>query len=857
MRGCNSNWWSDGVSYASGVRVYALVVMLILLFPAAAPVAAAMETAAEEVEARLKDLGREGRKKLISGDTAGAEACFRQASELAGEHGLVAQQGVFIGRMGQARSRAGDRDGALDLYLRGYELIRREGSEAEKGRILFQIGITYAHFGRDRQARQVLESSLEIARRTGDHRKEGAALLNLGIVAIHQDDFGGALEYLQPALALAREQPLVRLVPLLEAEVGIALMAGGDPAAALPHFRAARSVAEEKGDTLMAMRLGLDLGMCRREAGDLEGAEAVLVPAWQWLEKQGPLFEVARSRVTMGDLRRDQGRETEALEMYSKAVQAMEEVRAGALADELKVGFYQGGRWDIFERPISLLVERASRQQDGSASLDLALGLVERGKGGASLDLLARSARRPAAATVEARALMAEEQACRRKITRIISAELTGPAASETGRTEARARLAAAYEELDRLKIRLQRLDPAAGNIVWPELLDAGQIRAGLAGTKTVVLDYFVGREYSYVFAVSAEGLAVQPIDNRAALRRRVEGYLEQVSRPVSAANPPPAYLEQSRALYRHLVEPVLSAIEPGAALLISPDGPLHHLPFETLVIGSDGADRPVHLVQRASVRYTPSVSMTAWLEEHRRPGNSTSMTQLAALGNPSLGASAKAGRNRTSGRPTDRGGASGLFAELELVPLAGAAAEVNGLRRLFGDDRSHVLLGNAATEEAVKTDGRIAGAQYLHFATHGFWSEAMPELSSLVLAQDGDPTEDGLLQVHEIAGLSLASELVVLSACRSGQGTLRTGEGLIGLPRAFLAAGAGGVVMSQWAVSDRATSEMMNALYRRLREGEPPAEALAGAKREMLESKRALYRHPYYWGPFVLTGGS
>jgi CHAT domain-containing protein len=139
-----------------------------------------------------------------------------------------------------------------------------------------------------------------------------------------------------------------------------------------------------------------------------------------------------------------------------------------------------------------------------------------------------------------------------------------------------------------------------------------------------------------------------------------------------------------------------------------------------------------------------------------------------------------------------------------------------------------------------------------------------LPMSSGLLLA--AGEGEDGLLQAHEVLGLSLAADLVTLSGCRTGRGGLRRGEGIVGLSRSFLGAGASSVVVSLWDVDDRSTPLLMETFYRRLAAGAPPAEALLAARRALFQaagertlvfrSRPVSYAHPRYWAPFILVGG-
>jgi len=149
-----------------------------------------------------------------------------------------------------------------------------------------------------------------------------------------------------------------------------------------------------------------------------------------------------------------------------------------------------------------------------------------------------------------------------------------------------------------------------------------------------------------------------------------------------------------------------------------------------------------------------------------------------------------------------------------------------------------------------------LGGYQIVHFATHGLFDSEHPELSAIVLSlvDEEGKQQNGFLRLNDIYGLKLPVELVVLSACNTALGRDVKGEGLVGITRGFIYAGAARVVASLWKVDDDATAEMMHLFYRKmLQENERPAAALRGAQIEMW--KRNQWRAPYYWAAFVFQG--
>ena len=180
--------------------------------------------------------------------------------------------------------------------------------------------------------------------------------------------------------------------------------------------------------------------------------------------------------------------------------------------------------------------------------------------------------------------------------------------------------------------------------------------------------------------------------------------------------------------------------------------------------------------------------------------------------------------------------------------------AEVRSIATLFPAADTTLRLGLEASESTLKSEA-LREYRRVHFATHAVLDERTPARSGIVLSLVGSGQEDGILRVNEVFDLKLNAELVVLSACQTGLGVLVRGEGMVGVTRAFLSAGASRVVVSLWEVNDQATSSLMNGFYRHLASNQSPTSALRAAKLAMLHSGQLAYRHPYFWAPFVLTG--
>jgi CHAT domain-containing protein len=194
------------------------------------------------------------------------------------------------------------------------------------------------------------------------------------------------------------------------------------------------------------------------------------------------------------------------------------------------------------------------------------------------------------------------------------------------------------------------------------------------------------------------------------------------------------------------------------------------------------------------------------------------------------------------------------MAAALRRPRLPATQAEAKGVVALARGD-GDVVTGFAASRSAAQGEG-LGLYRIVHFATHSIIDSKHPELSGIVLSMidERGQEQNGLLQLHDIYGLKLSADLVVLSACNTALGKDVRGEGLVGLTRGFMYAGAPRVVASLWKVDDRASAELMSHFYKALLdEGQSPAEALRSSKTAMWQ--KGPWRSPHYWSAFVLQG--
>jgi tetratricopeptide (TPR) repeat protein len=804
-----------------------------------------------------------GRARADGRDLAGAQAALESAVALSTEGSP--QKAVALGELGRLlvqRTRYGQ---AIEPLKRSIELRRRLGHhDAPLAARLGDLGLAFLRIGQVEQARRSLHDAEEVIAATAPDSIDAAVIQeSLGQAEYLLGDLDGARRRFDQAIQLHRAtgsdpgQTLKALgkLALVEKESG-----NVDMAAELLEEILAQERRADPGSRDVAVTLQ-KLGSLELERRNLDRAEPLLREAAELFGTAAPeALDYATTLGTLARLRaqRNDATEAEALLRQAAAV-------AGAVAGgSLELGLALASR--------GLILCRSARRDEGIASLEEGVRVLEayrvgvgRGVSDAAFErlhpsylaLLDAYAER-AAVGDDARAFAVTERTRARVLTELLAERdltLRPETPEQTKLLEeertARGHAAAAYnalaaaridpgtdeetlvalqaaeadaeDALERARVQLRAGFPAYAALRYPELASLEETQALLA-PGTLLLEYAVTATATHLFVVDRERVQFVTLPLPLA---RAAGLVSQAVGPYHAAeftlpNANAAAAELGTVLLSPLLATERREVE---RLIVAPDGPLHYLPFGLLP--DPGAAGGGRLVDRFSFSYVPSATTLRTLLEARRDRQPT-QPSFVGFGDP---------------EPW----------RADFPPLPGSRTELQRIAKRFAG-RVTIRLGRDATEAAVR--GTVAGHRYVHFATHGFADDQRPLYSGLVLsraAADGDPTVDGLLQAYELFDLPLDGAVVVCSACETGLGRLRAGEGIVGLSRALFYAGAEALVLSLWRVPDLATAKLMDEFYAQLLAGNSVAQALRYA--QYLVSRRSVVDDPLLWAAFVVVG--
>lgn len=524
-----------------------------------------------------------------------------------------------------------------------------------------------------------------------------------------------------------------------------------------------------------------------------------------------------------------------ALESYRQAIEVIEEAGSDLPQRIYRLGFSED-KIRIYEEVVSFLFER--HMEDPLKRYDReAFFFAEKSKTQGFLESLRkfRSDLQPGSlADLNARAISDEISK-----TQSLIQERDGPWEEQRKLSRELELLETSYRNL--MTAARRKISDNTSDIDYAATITQGLQEALMTGD-TALLEYMVGDRKSFAFLVTRENFAMVSLPEANALVSLVQNYLKYL-----CLNPKEAPGFRGEKGGRRLFDLLIGSFGIGLGknirkLVIVPDHILFYLPFETLVRNDGAASslerrgmkvRPRFLVEDYEVSYAPSASsFVNSLRSRTEPAGKMDLLAVACSGRRWLWSIPAGIKN-------------------DFPPLVHAVEEIRAIAELFPKVKIKLVLSEDAQERKIK-ELPLSDFKIIHLAAHGYFDEVNWWRSALLLGKTKGSTEDGLLQPLDISRLDLNSDLVVLSACQSGNGELQKGEGILGFSMAFLAAGSASVVSSLWNVDDASTAQFMKSFYRHLLNGDTKAAALRSSKIEMM---RLENRHPFYWAPFVLMG--
>ena len=764
---------------------------------------------------------------------------YHQALQLFRKVGRRYSEGVVLGEIGHVYYQFADYQPALDYFQQCLDISKEIGNRLGEAWAVKIMGDIYRLKGNYDKALNNYSISIDICRTIGVRVGVGANLSNSALVYIAKDSTEKALKLLNESLVLNREINNREGTASVLLKIGDLYAKTGDLNKAIDYYQQALVIAKTLQDPRLSQRIYFPLGKQERRAGRTELARSYL----------------------------------------ENSIQIADSLRRSVLSQNMRASYFALIH-SCFDELLLLFMQQ--HQQNPDAGYDrLAFKVSEGSRGQSMLEMLNESqvdlrADLDPALLERERRLRQELNAKAQQRQRIIKSE------TETEKlTSLEAKIRTLLTEHENLETRIRQQQPRLAAIEKAEALPVEKIQTEVLDDSTALIEYALIDERSFAWVVTSDNmvcfelLSGTKIDSTARLvyenltarniTRQDESAVQRQAR-IQAAD------KQLSLAMSDLSDMILSPLAGHlnkARLAFVCDGMLQYIPLGVLPlppIEKKSKKSYDPLVNHFEILSVPSASAVPLIRQEKiraqRPEKLIAMfaDPVFSADDPRL----------TSPVPAQQDGAelivyahldkalqeSGVGTRSDLSRLPFSRSEANDIIALTGSENCKCYLDFDANYSQANAP-ELSNFKIIHFATHGMMNNMNPELSGLVLSlydQQGQP-QNGFLRLHDIYQLELNADLVVLSACQTALGKDVKGEGLIGLTRGFMYAGAPRVVASLWKVDDEATAELMKRFYQFMlgEEQLPAAAALRKAQISIMNEKR--WQSPYYWAGFVLQG--
>ncbi len=779
-------------------------------------------------------------------------------------------EAISFDRIGSLYYELGLYEEALKYHRFAMEAFNKAGDLQGKAILLFKTGIDYYIMGNKDFGMQKILEAKEIAGR--DEGIHGDISMRLGQFYLEQNDFDNALACARGAekeLAddlFRKNEDIKKYYKYKKFLFNIAetYLNKGNDKEAFENYGRLKERAEKFGDKGGVIDTGYYMAEIYRRQARVDRAMEIYTECLAFYREVDNRWGTIKTDQKIAGLYEEKGDLEMAAQYYIDSIKELEKLRGGIISENLKESFSEKVM-PLYRKVIDFFLRRGKH-------LD-AFNYLEMSRARALLDSLIVAGvdikKGADSALLEGdRNLQAEIN----YLEKSLHEEMARYNPDSQRVKELNEKLDITRKKLDAVRKELSLNSPSYSCLTGiKKPLTVEEIQNKVLKENQYILEYFINNEKINVWIISKKSVSLAEIpSSEKDITDKIEAFrkpFEELKNEMNLDNKifkkilSGIDMNNLHELYNILFKPLRDSLPKGAELIIVPDGILYYLPFEVLIsdIKSQNKSNLVFsnfssarfLVEDYIIDYVPSASILDPALEEVHKKNSRA---YLGFGNPSF--------EDTGETTIDETLAAGLIRlqGYSLKPLPGTEAEVKNICEMFRDS-GDIYIRKEATEENFKKE--CSSYKYLLLATHGLLNEKNPMESSLAFSMNSRSNEDGFLKASEVLNLDINAELVVLSACETGLGRIRSGEGVVGLTRSFMYAGTPSIVVSLWSVDSSSTARLMEMFYKNLLSGMNRAEALRQAKLELMKESDRLYgedvsyRHPFFWAPFVFLGKS
>jgi CHAT domain-containing protein/tetratricopeptide (TPR) repeat protein len=770
---------------------------------------------------------------------------YQQALTLQQQIGNQPKQALTLRNVAQLYGTLGDYTLSLENYSQALALFQSIENRSQEALTLNQIGALYRDRKQGTQALDYYTQALPITEATGEFAMTLMTLSSMVKTYRLLEDSAKALETANYVLKIARDRGDKFYETSALSLLGGAYLSAGDYLKGIEVITQAIQNWRQLGIRDAEVNALHILGNLYTKMGQYQLAidtyqqELALTKVLSDPVKQADaLYEIAVTESLSGNL-------SAAKSSLELTLETVEDLRVQVISPELRTSYFATVQ-RYYHAYIDLLMQ-LHKQQPQQGFDALALHVNERDRARSLLDLLTE-------AKINIRAeidpqLLQQETALKQKLSALESQRIAIANSAAPNEAELKILDQQTYNLLTQyreLQTQIRQASPQYTTLTQPQPLTLSEIQQQVLDPDTILVEYSLGEERSYLWIATQTSLTSHELPHRAIIEAAAQAFLSVIKNPKDTTYP-----EKIAAVAEPLSQMILSPFIQSFSqrrLLIVGDGILQYIPFATLPIWHPESTQPSPLVIDYETIILPSASAIAVLRQTQRD-RALAAREIAIFADPVFSPTDE--RLMATPQPADPQTLQEPGATFDR--LFHTRQEAQNILERFNTSSTKQLFDFQATRNAA-IDADLANYKIIHFATHGVLNTNYPALSGVVLSlvdQAGQP-QNGFLRLHDIFNLQLSAELVVLSACETALGQDKPGEGLLGLTRGFIYAGAARMVISLWPVNDDSTAELMTRFYQAMStEHLSPAIALKQAQVEMLEA----YYSPYDWAGFIIQG--
>lgn len=784
---------------------------------------------------------------------------YREINDKSGEGLALTAMGLWHSFHHQNFSRA------IEFHNEALAIFRAIGNQHSEAVALNAIGQCYEDLKEPSNALAYFYSALRLFENTG--ALDAAAGTTCGIASAQSGN--EALASYQRCLQLSRTAGNLRFQAFALEGIARTFGAQGRQQLALDQYQSLERFFQSVGDTrgqAMALNSHGDFFL---QLGEKQKALDAFGQAFLLTEKMSDKGSLIATLYNLARANEALGLHEIALSHIKKSFKLIEEIRENVASPDFRASYFSAVRRH-YDLCIEILMQ-LHKLRPGEGFAAEAFSVSEQGRARLLLDLLSES--RPNIRAGVAKDLVEQE----RRVRGLLRAQaeyqlnlsLSGKDSTEV--TKVADQIARLRSDYQAVLAQLRQQNPRLFSFEQFAPVDLKRIQKELRGSDTMLLEYALGEDHSYLWAVTSDSSASYTLPARKEIEDAAREFYKMITArqgndsqsetgyQANVAAADNLYLEKASNLSRMLLGPLAEKLGTRRLVVVT-EGALQYIPFDALPAPFAQTTGPVEasttpLIATNEVVVLPSAStLIAIRNAQDRKGSLGKL--VAIIADPVFSRSddrvqiAKAVADQNTGQAEQE-----TINNLRFARLAHASEEADTIAEVAPWGTTLVAKGFDASREAAMSS-EVSRAQIVHFATHGFLDSEHPELSGIVLSMtnpNGART-NGLMSLPDIYSLDLSAELAVLSACQTALGKEIEGEGLVGLTHSFMSAGAKSVVASLWKVDDRATAALMAEFYAgMLQKGMTPAAALRSAKLKIMREKQ--WSAPYYWAGFVLQG--